>query len=625
MSRSEVWAGHNVKRARAYIAAQLPIPCPECGHLVDGHTPWVVAHLAPRWQRPDLVNEPSNWTASHRTCSDRTGRAEQLASQRTTNGKANPVGRGQKGMTPRTKTANGGEVDAVLEGGHPIESPRPFPDLPPTHPDDPVFDPRSIEGVPWLADLLEVPPEFSWPRYSTGIHPDAVGSYGLEAEEWITVELGVTLRHWQRFALRRQLEHDVEGALVWQSVIESTPRRAGKSIRLRCVALERIAHAERYGETQTVLHCGKDSPIAREIHRRAWNWAKGYGWHVKQQNGNEEIETPDESRWLVRGTPSVYGYDVGLGIVDEAWGVEPMVVDDGLEPAMMERTNPQLWLLSTAHRRATSLMRKRIEVGIAEIASGVVSDTLLLVWCAGRDDPIGDPEVWRRSSPFWSPQRRKMIGGKYDRALRGEGDAEVDDPDPLEGFRAQYLNVWPPATRRRMVPGRIVVSAAELLTVTGAPRPAGTPVVGAIEAWFTEGVAAAVAWQDGANVVVEISGFPDAPSAWAAVHATGAPLVLVGKSLLGSPVFREAETLVVVEGVGMTSKVATEGFRRLFDEGFLRIVGNGGPLADQVGELRTMPGPEGPRVVSRERLDAVKVAVWSAQRALGAPEPAAVY
>jgi hypothetical protein len=485
-----------------------------------------------------------------------------------------------------------------------------------------VFDPSSLVDVPWLADVADAPPDFSWPRYMTGMHPNAVGSYGAQAEAWIANEHGVELRHWQRFALRRQLEHDDAGCLVWQSVIESTPRRAGKSIRLRCVALFRVGHAELFGEQQLVLHAGKDAWIAREIHRRAWQWSKDYGWHVKQQNGSEEIETPDGSRWLVRGTPSVYGYDVGLGIVDEAWGVDALVVDDGLEPALMERTNPQLWLLSTAHRRATSLMRKRIDTALAEIRGGVVGDTLLMLWCAGRNDDISSPATWRAASPYWSEQRLKMIGGKYARAIAGEADSEVDDPDPLEGFRAQYLNVWPPASRKRAAPGRAMVTDVEWSAVVGAvERPSSRPAVAAIESWFSEGVCAALAWPlpDG-QVLVDVSAHPDVVEAvrWAQAATPG--VIVVGKSLLTSPVFRR----VAVEPVGMTSRVAVEELRRMLDEGLLQV-GDADPLSEQVHELRTLPGNDGPRLVSKTRTDAIKVAVWAAHRALAAPEPAAVF
>jgi hypothetical protein len=173
----------------------------------------------------------------------------------------------------------------------------------------------------------------------------------VEVEAWVRDQVGISFRWWQRLATRRQLEHRADGSLCWQNIVESTPRRAGKSVRLRCLALWRTASSDQFGETQLVLHTGKDLPICKEIHRQAWRWAEVHGWSVRRQNGNEEVEHPDGSRWIVRGSGSVYGYDVCLGMVDEAWSVDSVVVDDGLEPAMLEDLSPQLLLTSTAHRR----------------------------------------------------------------------------------------------------------------------------------------------------------------------------------------------------------------------------------------------------------------------------------
>jgi len=292
-----------------------------------------------------------------------------------------------------------------------------------------------------LADLLEIPEDSAWPLAMTGPHPLAVDSLGQDAERWVLSELGIRLRWWQRLAFRRQLEIDEQGDLVWLSVLESTPRRAGKSLRLRASALWRTAHADLFGEPQLVLHTGKDLPICKEIHRKAWRWAEERGWTVRRQNGNEEIEAPDTSRWLVRGKDSVYGYDVTQGMVDEAWKVEASCVDDGLEPALLERIMPQLVLTSTAHRRATPLMRRRLEAAMLALEPTEESDSLLLLWGAQDADDHRLESTWRAASPHWSEHRRRLIAGKLERAEAGEADPDAEDPDPLEASRAQYLNV----------------------------------------------------------------------------------------------------------------------------------------------------------------------------------------
>jgi hypothetical protein len=446
-------------------------------------------------------------------------------------------------------------------------------------------------------------------------HPAAVGSYGAEAEAWLRAEVGVELRWWQRLATRRQLEYDAGGALVWQTILESTPRRSGKSVRLRGMALWRLDHAWLFGEQQLALHTGKDLPICKEIHRRAWRWAESRGWSVRRQNGNEEIEAPDGSRWMVRGRDSTYGYDVTLGLVDEAWGVLPDVVDEGLEPALLERSMPQLLLTSTAHRRATALMRRRFTAALAGMGDDL--DTLLLWWGAEPGADLADEAGWRAASPHWTTQRRNMIAGKLERALRGEADPDADDPDPLEGFRCQYLNTWPDASPTRRRTAEAVVTQAEW-DALGGFTPAGSPAAVGVEAWFGAGIAVVAAWQLGTRVGLSCNVFSDLSSAGAYALGLGAQMVLAGKSIAGDP------SLAGCLPVGATSRSSVAELRRLVDDGAVTHDGSPG-LTEQVLDVRTVAATEGMRIVSQSRLDAIKAAVWAAGAARSAVETPAIF
>jgi hypothetical protein len=293
----------------------------------------------------------------------------------------------------------------------------------------------------WLKPYLKVPADASPPLAISPVHPEAVGSYGPVAVRWVKNKVGIDLRWWQKLAVVRQLEYREDGSLCWNDVVESASRRVGKSVRLRSMALWRLSEAPKiFDEAQLAIHTGKDLAIVREIQRGAWRWAEQQGWRVSRANGKEAIEayTDDgrDHRWLARGSDSVYGYDVTLGMVDEGWDVSPSVVSEGLEPAVMERISPQIVVTSTAHRKATSLMRSRITDAIA------ADSALLLLWAAPDGSDIGDPATWRKASAHWSPARLSLMQKKFDKALRGESDAELDDPDPVAGFESQYLNRW---------------------------------------------------------------------------------------------------------------------------------------------------------------------------------------
>jgi hypothetical protein len=304
--------------------------------------------------------------------------------------------------------------------------------------DHPVWD-----VVPWLDLVRDVPPDATWPRFMSAPHPRAVGSYGPEFEVWLREEHGAELRWWQRLMVLRVLEHDAAGRLVWVWVLLTLARQLGKSVLLRFLATWRMHQGGRFGEPQLVLHTGSTVPVCREAQRPARLWAKQRRreYAVRETNAQEEIELlSDGSRWLLRGKDSVYGYSAGMGIVDEAWNVRAYVVEDGLEPTMAERVDPQLWLVSTANRRATSLMLARRREALGMLARP--DDLFLIEWSARRDVDESDRLAWRAASPHWTDQREKLIGAKLRGALAGQSD-DPSEPDPMEAFRAQWLNIWP--------------------------------------------------------------------------------------------------------------------------------------------------------------------------------------
>lgn len=302
----------------------------------------------------------------------------------------------------------------------------------------------------WASHLLDIPDDSAAPLAMSGPHPRAVGSYGPDLIAW-SKRVGLSWgraggwkppRWWQELAIVRQFEHDADGALVWRDVLESGPRRIGKSVRLRQSAVWRTAHAELIGEPQLSMLVSKDLMIGKEIHAKSWAWAEKQGWTVQRRAGGQEIrvaEDEDSDRWLLRAPDGAYGYDVGYGQVDEAWDIKPDVITDGIEPALLERLWPQLHMTSTAHVKASSLMRGRLMNALRDVSS----DTLLLFWGAHPDADLDDPVTWRAASPHWSADRERLVTEKWKAAKSGELDPEVDDPDPLRGWAAQYLNVWP--------------------------------------------------------------------------------------------------------------------------------------------------------------------------------------
>ena len=509
----------------------------------------------------------------------------------------------------------------------------PGPEPVPPGPGDVAWD-----RAPWVSDLLPIPPDATWPRLMSGPHPEAVGSYGIELAAWSSERTGVTLRWWQRLAVIRILEYREDGSLVWPWWLVSTARQVGKSWVLRELNLWRIHQADLFGEPQLVLHTGKDLPVCREVQRPARAWARAqvqrgdWGvrgdqapYTVREANGMEEIELLDGSRWMVRGKTSVYGYSASLGVVDEAWKVGPEVVEDGLEPTMVERASAQLGLLSTAHRMATALMPARRESALAQLVEP--RDILLLEWSAPEEAKLDDRTAWRMASPHWTVRRERLIDAQHERALVAGASDDPDEPDPVEAFRSQWLNIW---STREVAGHRIEAlmspeawAAAAVLDWT----PDGPPTL-VIEDNYGRGAAAILATRSaGGPVVVWGEVFASRGEAWGwielrAAEAGGRALLLTGPGLEADPdgtaIPVESRTTVgpqnLRHGLALLRESVATG--RLAHDG-------GRALAEQVHSARVAPSASGGLALSGiARVDLVRATAWAVGSLLRAAEPA---
>lgn len=458
----------------------------------------------------------------------------------------------------------------------------------------------------------------------TGPHPQAVGTYGWDFIAWAEKHYGSRLRWWQRLAAVRLLEHDAEGALVWLVALLSVARQVGKSWLLRDLLLWRIHQAPLFAEEQLCIHTGKDVAVCREVQRPARAWARrraGEGYRVREVNGQEEVSAPDGSRWLVRAQSSVYGYSASVAVVDEAWKVRPDAVDDGLEPTMVERTSPQLLLVSTAHRRATALMLTRRADALSQLDEP--EDVLIMEWSAVRGDALEDRGAWRAASPHWSARRERLLESKLRRAQSGQSD-DPDEDDPLEAFRAQYLNVWPvsrltTAKDEALVDGGAWAAAGDY---SEAP-PAGALVL-AVEDWFGLGAASAACGQlaDGRLMVWGALHATRAEAlAWCAVVARGreGSRLLVGASMHGDPACDDVQASAVVP-VGVTqTRSALALWRSLMADGRL-VHDSGDALTSQVNGCRVVRTTTGLSLSARSaRSDLMRAAAWAVQETANTP------
>jgi hypothetical protein len=267
------------------------------------------------------------------------------------------------------------------------------------------------------------------PRIETPHHRDAVGSYGgLVVDHAATY--GLTLRWWQEYVFWRLLEHDADGRLLWFEAAFSVARQVGKGVGgIRPLCEWRLDAAELFGEPQTTIHVAHQVNIAMEIATPALARHKELGHKIRLTNGEQSIERPDGSRWLMRSTSGAYGFSSSMVNVDEVWAVKQRVVDSMLLPTMLARRDPQLVMWSTANVDATSTYQAHRET------SGEADGRLVVEWSAPpeAEKDLGNRDYWRLASPHWDDQRERMLTRQLSKVSR-------------EHFATNFLNMWPATT-----------------------------------------------------------------------------------------------------------------------------------------------------------------------------------
>jgi len=418
------------------------------------------------------------------------------------------------------------------------------------------------------------------------------------------------LRWWQRMAARRILEHDKNGALCWSEWMLTLARQGGKSWLMAELAMWRITRRDLFGEEQLVMHVADKLQTGDEVQKPARAWANSHkddGWHASESAGQKTVFTPDGSRWRVFSKDAVYGFSAGLALVDEVWDIRAANVEDGIEPTQIERTWPQLGLLSSAHPRATSLF---IDRRANALAGGSI---LILEWSAPPWLELDDRQGWRMASPHWSDQREAVVAKALARALAPRS-SDLNEQDPVGTFRGQYLNQWPvKANNDIALPGERLLPPDVWQQLVGQTDPDG-PVVFAVDDYAGLQVAVAAAGRMGDVITVDALLFSDRRQAydWIDWNASTRP----GSQLMVGPALADdapiADMGLSVEVVAATDTRATLSLLRQVASRRGIVHADHPELAAQMEACRVHSGAAGGlRVVSQARWDIVRAAAWA--------------
>jgi hypothetical protein len=439
------------------------------------------------------------------------------------------------------------------------------------------------------------------------VHPDAVGSYGMELCQFALKRTGSPLDWWQRLVSARVLEHDRDGELCWPEWLLTLARQGGKSWWLSEYATWRLTLEEKLGEPQNVLLVSNRLRTADWVQRRIRAWAERQdGWDARHGNGLQRV-IHGANDWALATPPGAYGMSTGLAFVDEAWDVPPEHIEDGLIPTMLERRWGQLGIVSTAHHLAGALFVDRRQAALNDLQR-----YLLIEWSAEPWRELADEEGWRQANPRWSKKRRTFVDRELYRALNDRNSI-----DPLAHFRSQYLNTWPTRVALKTpVPGLPLLPEGLWPELVGDAELVG-PVVFALDDIGGRAVATSAAGRDEhGNIVVEAYETADRHTAfnWVQAHSAVRPncQLVVGPTLQHEPALDELGIPYTVSGF-TESKGTLSTLRQVVSRRQLRHTGS--PLlAEQVEVCRVVEpsaGGGGLKVVSSTDWSLVRAASWA--------------
>ncbi|NUT53691.1 MAG: terminase [Saccharothrix sp.] len=294
--------------------------------------------------------------------------------------------------------------------------------------------------------------------------------------------LGTPFMPWQHYVADVALEVDpYTGLLRYDQVLLMVPRQSGKTtLELAVMAWRCSAWAK-----QVVVYAAQTRNAAREKweeeHVPALEAAPAIAKRIRRvvyTNGREAIKWHNRSRWGITSNTETasHGPTLDMGVIDEAFSHEDSRTEAAMEPAMITRPQPQLWVTSTAGTEKSVYLNDKREAARAmveeQFETGKPAAIAVFDWTAeGFLDSLGrmrfdrtDRRVWRAVMPaLGHTQTEERVqtrlerlvaegkGDEFDRAYLNVTKRDVADTDPnvpteewpglvdLESRRGKYV------------------------------------------------------------------------------------------------------------------------------------------------------------------------------------------
>src|SRR5688572_2955588 len=252
---------------------------------------------------------------------------------------------------------------------------------------------------------------FPRPRVGSSPNPGRPDTFGDDVARWhLLVNSEHLMPHQCHIADVAGELDPVTGLRHYDTVLVKMPRQTGKTNFLEAQMLAAARRRDRAGRMvrRVVVYTAQDRMHAsvriikefEQVKLQSNELLRGR-YQVRKSNGSEWIEFPDTwSRIAVEASnaTAAHGLTVDDAVLDEAFAHRDLPLINAIQPTMITRADPQMWIVSTPGEGDDGLMLHYEELAAIAVHD---PDSRLAVfdWSATEDDDREDPDVWRRVMP----------------------------------------------------------------------------------------------------------------------------------------------------------------------------------------------------------------------------------
>ena len=252
----------------------------------------------------------------------------------------------------------------------------------------------------------------------------------------------ITLEPWQVFILTTVFGWvDADGNRRFKTAYIEVPRKNAKStlssaVALYCLAADGEGGAEVYSAATTRDQARIVFQDAKRMAEKAPGLQSRFG--VKTSAHAVYVEdTASTMKALSRDQGgNLDGLNVHCGIIDELHAHKTRDVFDVIETATGARTQPLLWLITTAGFNRTGICYEQ-RAYVSKILNGSVNDPEYfgIIYTIDEDDDWATPEAWAKANPNWGVSVNPQD-------IERKARKAIEMASAQNNFLTKHLNCW---------------------------------------------------------------------------------------------------------------------------------------------------------------------------------------